>query len=48
MALKNTKAFAAYLAKLQNKDWVVYAKRTLGGPEQVLRYLARYTHRVDI
>lgn len=29
-------------------DWVVYAKRPFGGPQQVLRYLARYTHRVAI
>ena len=29
-------------------DWVVYAKRPFGGPEQVLKYLARYTHRVAI
>jgi hypothetical protein len=48
MALTNPKAFAAYLAPLHNKDWVVYAKRPFGGPEQVLRYLARYTHRVAI
>jgi len=48
MALTNPKAFAAYLAPLRNKDWVVYAKRPFGGPEEVLRYLARYTHRVAI
>jgi putative transposase len=30
------------------KDWVVYAKRPFGGPEYVLRYLGRYTHRVAI
>ena len=30
------------------KDWVVYAKRPFGGPEHVLRYLGRYTHRVAI
>ena len=29
-------------------DWIVYAKRPFGGPQQVLRYLARYTHRVAI
>jgi len=29
-------------------DWVVYAKRPFGGPQQVLKYLARYTHRVAI
>src|SRR5204863_6423141 len=44
----NPKAFADYLAPLRNKDWVVYAKRPFGGPEEVLRYLARYTHRVAI
>ena len=48
VALTNPKAFAAYLAPLRNQDWVVYAKRPFGGPEQVLRYLARYTHRVAI
>src|SRR5207344_3004543 len=48
MALTNPKAFAAYLAPLRNKDWVVYAKRPFGGPQEVLRYLARYTHRVAI
>jgi hypothetical protein len=42
------KAFAAYLAPLRNSEWVVYSKRPFGGPEQVLRYLARYTHRVAI
>src|SRR6202035_4773942 len=44
----NPKSFAAYLAPLRNKDWVVYAKRPFGGPKEVLRYLARYTHRVAI
>jgi hypothetical protein len=47
-ALTNGRAFAAYLAPLRNADWVVYAKRPFGGPEEVLRYLARYTHRVAI
>jgi Putative transposase/Transposase zinc-binding domain len=41
-------AFAEWLAPLQARDWVVYAKRPFGGPEQVLKYLARYTHRVAI
>ena len=41
-------AFAAWLAPLYGKDWVVYAKPPFGGPEQVLKYLARYTHRVAI
>ena len=47
-ALANTRAFAAYLAPLRNSKWVVYCKRPFAGPEQVLRYLARYTHRVAI
>ena len=34
--------------KLRSKDWVVYAKPPYGGPQQVLKYLARYTHRVAI
>jgi Putative transposase/Transposase zinc-binding domain len=46
--LAETQAFAAWLEPLYSKDWVVYAKRPFGGPEQVLKYLARYTHRVAI
>jgi hypothetical protein len=46
--LINPQAFAAYLAPLWNTKWVVYCKRPFGGPKQVLRYLARYTHRVAI
>jgi hypothetical protein len=46
--LANTLAFAAYLVPLRNAEWVVYSKRPFGGPEEVLRYLARYTHRVAI
>jgi hypothetical protein len=42
-ALANTRAFAAYLAPLRNSEWAVYCKRPFGGPEEVLRYLARYT-----
>jgi hypothetical protein len=41
-------AFTAYLQPLWRADWVVYAKRPLGGPQQVLDYLGRYTHRVAI
>ena len=37
-----------YLAPLRKAEWVVYAKQPFGGPEQVLRYLSRYTHRVAI
>jgi Putative transposase/Transposase zinc-binding domain len=47
-SLTNAQAFAAYLTPLRNSEWVVYSKRPFGGPEQVLRYLARYTHRVAI
>jgi hypothetical protein len=46
--LLETSAFLAWLRPLAAKDWVVYAKPPLGGPEQVLKYLARYTHRVAI
>jgi len=46
--LADAAAFAAWLRPLYAKDWVVYAKRPFGGPEQVLKYLARYTHRVAI
>jgi hypothetical protein len=41
-------AFAAHLAPLRKSEWVVYAKRPFGGPEAVLAYLSRYTHRVAI
>ena len=47
-ALADPQAFGAYLAPLRNSEWVVYCKRPFGGPEEVLRYLARYTHRVAI
>jgi hypothetical protein len=40
--------FADYLAPLHQIDWVVYAKRPFAGPEAVLTYLSRYTHRVAI
>jgi hypothetical protein len=46
--LANPEAFDAFLQPLYEKDWVVYAKRPFGGPAQVLKYLARYTHRVAI
>ena len=42
------KAFQAFLKPLRAIDWVVYAKAPFAGPDQVLRYLARYTHRVAI
>ena len=45
---RRAQAFAAYLAPLRKTEWVVYAKRPFGGPEAVLAYLSRYTHRVAI
>src|SRR5262245_29918187 len=47
-ALADPKRFAAWLRPLYAKDWVVHSKPPFGGPEQVLKYLARYTHRVAI
>src|SRR6478735_6477830 len=41
-------AFKAYLAPLHRTKWFVYSKRPFAGPEQVLAYLSRYTHRVAI
>jgi Putative transposase/Transposase zinc-binding domain len=41
-------AFAAWLTAQYQQDWVVYSKPPFGGPAQVLKYLARYTHRVAI
>jgi hypothetical protein len=41
-------AFAAWVRDQYRSDWVVYAKAPFGGPEQVLKYLARYTHRVAL
>jgi hypothetical protein len=38
----------AFLGRLRGVDWIVYAKRPLAGPEQVLDYLGRYTHRVAL
>ncbi len=46
--LTNAKAFAAFLAPHRKTNWVVYAKRPFAGPEAVLAYLSRYTHRVAI
>jgi Putative transposase/Transposase zinc-binding domain len=46
--LSNKRAFAAILAPLRRSEWVVYAKRPFAGPEAVLAYLSRYTHRVAI
>ena len=47
-ALTDAKAFKAWLAPLRRCEWVVYAKRPFAGPQAVLAYLSRYTHRVAI
>jgi len=46
--LRHPAAFARYLAPLKKSRWVVYAEPPLGGPQHVLEYLGRYTHRVAI
>jgi hypothetical protein len=46
--LADPAAFQHWLDRLRQTEWVVYAKPPFGGPEQVLKYLARYTHRVAI
>ena len=46
--LAQPKTFAAWLRPLYREKWVVYLKRPFGGPEHVLQYLGRYTHRVAI
>jgi hypothetical protein len=46
--LEHPKVWESWLEPLRNKTWVVYAKPPFGGPQQVLKYLARYTHRVAI
>lgn len=49
LGLADPTAFRRWMDALRQKEWVVYAKRPFGsGPEQVLKYLARYTHRVAI
>ena len=47
-SLADPKAWATFLTQMRSKQWVVYAKPPFGSPEQVLKYLARYTHRVAI
>jgi hypothetical protein len=47
-SLRRRRVFAAHLAPLRRKNWFVYAKPPFAGPEAVLAYLARYTHRVAI
>jgi len=46
--LEQESAFRSFLRSLFRQDWVVYAKPPFGGPQHVLHYLARYTHRVAI
>jgi hypothetical protein len=46
--LSTDKPLHAFLRPLFRNDWVVYAKRPFGGPQHMLQYLARYTHRVAI
>jgi hypothetical protein len=48
MHLADAQSFAAHLAPLRKAEWVVYSKHPFGGPEAVLAYLSRYTHRVAI
>ena len=47
-ALADKRAFKRFLAPLRRSEWVVYIKDPFAGPQQVLRYLSRYTHRVAI
>lgn len=47
-ALPNRGRFAEFLTKAKQREWVVYAKRPFAGPQQVLDYVGRYTHRVAI
>jgi len=47
-ALVDRRAFKRFLAPLRRSEWVVNTKEPFAGPEQVLRYLSRYTHRVAI
>jgi hypothetical protein len=44
----DSSAFGLWMRQLQSKDWVVYSQPPFGGPAVVLKYLARYTHRVAI
>jgi hypothetical protein len=48
VALAEAAAFKAWLTPLRKCEWVVYAKRPFAGPQAVLAYLSRYTHRVAI
>ena len=46
--LADSREFERFAKRLKKSDWVVYSKPPFGGPEQVLNYLSRYTHRVAI
>ena len=46
--MQDPQPFARLLDSLRDKPWIVYAKRPFAGPQQVLDYLGRYTHRVAI
>ena len=46
-SLSQRRNFVEWLSPVAGTEWVVYAKPPFGGPRQVLKYLARYTHRVD-
>jgi hypothetical protein len=46
--LRTRDAFLRHITPIRKKDWVVYAKRPFAGPDDVLKYVARYTHRVAI
>jgi hypothetical protein len=46
--LADKRTFKKFLARLRRIKWVVYCKKPFAGPQQVLRYLSRYTHRVAI
>ncbi len=47
-SLSGEKEFSTFIECLKNKDWVVYCKKPFAGPEKVLDYIGRYTHRVAI
>ena len=46
--LRDSRAFSERMARAKTSEWVVYAKRPFAGPQQVLDYVGRYTHRVAI
>ena len=46
--LADEQAFDAFLARLKQRDWIVYSKPSLAGPKHVISYLGRYTHRIAI